>query len=1024
MPREEGPAGAERESRTGVQTMAGPAGRTPFIGRQRELDALTVYLDAAGNGWGGVFLIAGEPGIGKTRLAEQLAGRAHDRGMRVLWGRCHEDGPAPPYWPWVQVLRDAPGGHDLEAARSELGAADVLVRLSPEIDGSRTERGSVAGDPEDERFLLFDGVTRFLLAVAEGRGEDRNAESTGLLLIIDDLHWADAPSLRLLEFLVRELDTARILLVATYRDADLDQSPSLQQTLAALARVERRGRVRLSGLSDSEVAAFVEATAGTASPAPLVAALVQGTDGNPFFLTEIVRLLMADDLLTEAGVAGHADLLLPETVRLAVKQRLARLTPVCRDLLAVAAVIGEEFGVGVLAPASGGGAGAIDALDEAVAARLIFAVPEAVGQYRFVHGLTRRALYEGISPGWRARLHGQVAAALEAHPGRDPDVHLAQLAGHFLQAAPAGEAERAVRYAAQAGDRAMARFAYEDAVKYYVRALDALELLPLVEEPARSTREQRRTELLLALGGAQSAAGAYSEARRSFLDAAAVARGLGSPTLLAEAALGLGVEIEAIREDAEAVALLEEALAAVGEAAPFLKGRLLARLARTVKDPARQMALSDEAVAVARRCDDEPALIAALEVRHLTLMGPEHLTERLEVAGEMARRAGSLGLRPMALQGHWWHLIDLLERGDGPALQHELGIFAEQVEVLGQPVYRWMLTTLRGTLALLHGEIVEAERLAEEGRALGERIGRSSVLRVYGSQIGLIRGMRSGAAGLEDLLEGVIRHGMDVPAWRAGRAVLYCDSGRRDDARAEFEHLAANDFADLPNDHMRASCLSSLAVVAAYLGDAQRASLLYELALPYDGCTIVVGGGAGCSGAAARVLGMLAATAGRTDQAVAHFEDALAMNARLGARPWLVRTELAYAAVLLRRNRSGDREMALELVESALAMAEEIGMSRAVEHAQGLKAVVVAVMAKSTVGEATAAESTGHPDGLTAREVEVLRLLAGGMTNIEIAQELVLSVYTVARHVANIYAKIGARRRADATSYALRRGLV
>ncbi|MGH2598857.1 MAG: ATP-binding protein, partial [Dehalococcoidia bacterium] len=791
--------------------MAGPAGRTPFIGRQRELDALTVYLDAIGNGWGSVFLIAGEPGIGKTRLAEQLAGRAYDRGMRVLWGRCHEDGPAPPYWPWVQVLRGALGGNGVEVALPELGAAEILARPSPEIDGNGTEQRPGTAEPEDDRFLLFDGVTRFLLSVAEGRGDDRIVGSAGLLLIIDDLHWADAPSLRLLEFLAREIDAAPVLLVVTYRDTDLDQSPSLHQTLAALARVERRGRVRLTGLTEGEVAALVEATAGEASPAPLVAALREGTDGNPFFLTEMVRLLVAEGPLAESDAVGHGGLLLPETVRVAVERRLARLSAECRDLLAVAAVIGEEFGVGVLAPAHGRAEGVVEALDEAVAARLILAVSGAMGQYRFVHALTRRALYEGISPGRRARLHGRVAAALEAHPGRDTDVHLAHLAGHFLQAAPAGEAERAVRYAAQAGDQAMARFAYEDAVRFYERALDALELLPMIEEPDGGMREQRRAALLLALGGAQSAAGAYGEARRTFLHVATVARGLGSPTLLAEATLAIIVEIELLREDVEVVALLEEALAGVGETAPVLRGRLLARLARTVKDPARRMALSEEAVAVARRFGDEPALIAALEARHLMLIGPEHLPERLALAGEIVRRAESLDLRAAALQGRWWRLSDLLERGDGVALDRELAIFAEQVEALQQPGYRWLLSIVRGALALLRGKIAEAERLAEETRALGERIGRGSVLRVYGSQISLIRGMRGGAAELEDLLEGVIRHGMDVPAWRAARAVLYCDSGRRDDARAEFEHLAASDFADLPNDHMRASCLTSLA---------------------------------------------------------------------------------------------------------------------------------------------------------------------------------------------------------------------
>ena len=402
---------------------------TPFVGRAGELATLTADLDAAVGGRGGVVLVAGEPGIGKTRLAEELAARATARGVVVLWGRCWEGAGAPSFWPWVQVVRGyvqvqagdpASLRHDLGA-----GAADI-AQLVPAVHDCIPDLPAPPPlEPEAARFRLFDSLAGFLRTAAARRP---------LLLVLDDLHWADVPSLALLRFMSRELEGTGPLVVGNYRQSEVGQGHPLLAAVADLTRGQHRWLL-LGGLGQRDVASFVAMAAGAEASEELAAEVYRQTDGNPFFVTEMVRLLASQGRLDPAA-RGAAVLRggLPEGVRAVVAERLGHLSGDCRRILEVAAVVGRDFELRVLQPASG-----LDAerllvlLEEAEAARVAGAVPGGLSRWRFAHALVREVLYEGLLAARRVHLHGLVGEALEAVYAADPGPHLAELAHHLVR---------------------------------------------------------------------------------------------------------------------------------------------------------------------------------------------------------------------------------------------------------------------------------------------------------------------------------------------------------------------------------------------------------------------------------------------------------------------------------------------------------------------------------------------------------------------------------------------------------------
>ena len=441
-----------------------------LVGREGELAELLAGLDDAVAGTGRLFLLAGDPGIGKSRVADEVAARARDLGIKVAWGRCWEAGGAPAYWPWVDSLRDCVRGLGSEELRTYLGpGARFMAQIVPEIAEILPDvRPLPPMGAEGDRFRLFDAVAAFL----------RNAGAVQpLMLVLDDLHAADTPSILLLRFAARAVQDARVLVVGAYRDIELDRDHPLTVALAELSREPAARHLRLPGLTPAGVGRMIRQTAGVMPGESVVAAVHQCTEGNPLFVGEVVRLLAAEGRLERADDPARLRLVIPEGIREVIGRRLARLSPRCGEVLGLASVFGRDFSLPPLERLSGICAGELlDILDEGIAARMVAEVPGAPGELRFAHVLFRDVIYERIPAGQRLRLHQRVGEVLEEFYQENLDPHLAELAHHSCQAAPGGDVGKAVSYAERAGRRAMTLLAYEEAARLFRMALAVLAL--------------------------------------------------------------------------------------------------------------------------------------------------------------------------------------------------------------------------------------------------------------------------------------------------------------------------------------------------------------------------------------------------------------------------------------------------------------------------------------------------------------------------------------------------------------------
>ncbi|MDP9237002.1 MAG: AAA family ATPase [Chloroflexota bacterium] len=575
-----------------------------FVGREREVEELRRGLDDALSGRGRLLLLVGEPGIGKTRTASELCTYARLRGAQVLIGRCYEGEGAPAYWPWVQAIRSYVAECDSDALQSEMGpgAADIAQLVSEVHAKLPGLTAPPAIEPDQARFRLFDSITSFLKTASRRQP---------LVLFLDDLHWADKASLLMLQFLARDLAGARLLVLGTYRDVELGRQHPLAQTLAELAREQVGTRVLLRGLGEPEVARYIEMTAGVTPSDALVAAVFRETEGNPFFLSEVVRLLVADGRLQDGGDTSSWTVAIPQSVREVVGRRLDRLSEECNSVLTTAAVIGREFGLDALERVTQiDGDRLLELVEEAEAARVVEEVQgqhAVIGRYSFSHALIRETLYGELSTTRRVRLHRQIGEALEQLYAANVEPHLAELAYHFGEAAPGGDVEKAIDYARRAGDRSVSLVAWEEGAAHYERALQALELLPVPDE-------RRQTELLLALGDALLGAGERDGYREAFARAADTARRTGDSKAFASAALGFAPPWGNLFEP-EMIGLLEEALELLPPGDSALRAMVTAKLAQIlefVDQRERRVALAHEALAMARRVGDKDALTYTL----------------------------------------------------------------------------------------------------------------------------------------------------------------------------------------------------------------------------------------------------------------------------------------------------------------------------------------------------------------------------------------------------------------------------
>ncbi|HZQ37286.1 MAG TPA: LuxR C-terminal-related transcriptional regulator, partial [Dehalococcoidia bacterium] len=563
------------------------------------------------------------------------------------------------------------------------------------------------------------------------------------------------------------------------------------------------------------------------------------------------------------------------------------------------------------------------------------------------------------------------------------------------------------------GEAARASLAYEEAAWYFALALQALQWQPAPEDSQHGA-------LLLALGEAQNWSGQAEAARDTFLAAAAIARRLGDAESLARAAIGYGAVAEAGTTDPVRIALLEEALAAAGGGARRTRVQTLNALAAALywSEPERSIACSQQALDLATQLGDHLALAHALNARREALWRTEQLTERNAASTALQAAAEKAGDAELRLWAYRWRIVDLLELGDRAMMEREIAAHAGLTERLRPPLHVWYAARWRAMTALLAGRSAEAEDLVQRAHILGLRTRRRDATPLYIVQWGALRRQQGRADELVGRLRELVEQLPDAPVWRAGLAAVYAELGSFAEARRELERLAGAGFADLPRDTNWLVTLTSLAQVCAALPDPERAAQLYELLLPYSARFVVVGAAVVCHGAVAHYLALLATALGRWQAAQQHFVGAHALHQRLGARPWLAMTLAEHAALLASRGDADAQAEARALLAQANELARELGMAGVVRRAQLVRERLEA--GRSRFPHA----SRGQDGALTAREREVARLLARGLTNRQIAQTLVISDRTADAHVANIFGKLGFNTRAQVAAWAVEAGLL
>jgi DNA-binding SARP family transcriptional activator len=901
----EGPA---RESEPGR------SGTGIFVGRDSELSELESALAAARGGRGGLVLVSGEAGIGKSRLADEMATRAAGDGTRVLWGRCWEAGGAPAYWPWVQALRGYVRECDAAELRGQLGrGAPDVAQLLPELRDLFSDLPEAPSlEVEGARFRLFDSTVEFIRSAAAARP---------LLIVLDDVHAADPSSLLLLEFVAAGLADTRAVVVAAYRDPEL--APDDPNT-AALAGVARRAIVRISlrGLDGREVASYIELSSQVEPSKRLVEAIAAETEGNPLFVSEVVRLLDTDPTL---GRRSGLDvrLTIPDTVKDVIRRRLDGLSRPCRDALAVASVLGREFHLDVVSRLAGTAREETLALfDEAVAARVVTDAPGSLGLLRFAHILVGDTLYDGLTQARKRELHHRAGEAIEELAGADVDEHLSELAHHFFRALPAVEPEKAVEYARRAGDRAEMLLAHEEAARLYETALQANGLRA---DPDRAVERA----LLLALGDALARAGEMPRAKDAFLRGAALARASSSADDLAAAALGYGGRTVWSRASGDRliVALLQEALTALGDSDTPLRARVLARLAGALRDEhdsAPRVAIGTLAVETARRTGDREALSYALRGLCAAQHAINDHAARLEVAAELREIARDAGDKEAECEALGAEMLVHSELNAFEAVRERATRLAALADELGQPAQRWFAVATSAMLALHEARFVDAEPLVFEARELGARAEAVLASPAYAVQLYLLRREERRADEAHEPLARVAAEMLARPVFRCALSSLAVEAGRLSEARRTFEELAPNGFAAVPRDNEWPMAAAFLVETCRALEDVPRAAVLYDelISLRDRSTANIIEGDAG---AMARYLGVLAAMLGHEDDAIAHYRAAVATDEATGAPGWAAYAKAELADLL---ERLGNTAEAAALRDAAADTAAELGMSR------------------------------------------------------------------------------------------------
>ena len=988
--------------------MGFPAGQTAvFVGRERELGELRAAFDDAVNGNGRLAMVVGEPGIGKTALCKELARYVEEQGGTTLIGHCYEEGSLSlPYLPFLQAMRTYMVSRSEDDLRADLGdSASHVTRIMPEVQDKLGVEPGAPIDPEEDRYRLLDGVTTFLTNASKSRP---------LSIVLEDLHDADSGTLEMLTYLSGFLSETNALVVGTYRDVEVDRAHPLASALVELRRVSTFARVTLRGLGLEDVRRMITDVSGESITEHLAETVHRQTEGNPLFVQEVARYLREEQLLTTSD--SEVDLRVPEGVRDVIGKRLSRLSKECNQMLAVASVIGREFDLDVLLEVSSMSEDDLHThLEEAQGASV---VEESSGLrrglgYRFSHAMVRETLHQEIFAPLRIRLHQQVGRALEEVHSARLEEHAAELTDHFAQSTEREDLEKALSYDEMAAERAMSVYAYGEAVRLLKQALQVQEVL----DPDDKAKQ---CDLLLALGEALMPAGDSLSVYEDVLpDAFGLAESL-NDSERASRVCQLAVEAaqrSSRGELAQEAEFLTWAERADRFAVPGTRHRALADLAMsmvrlTTGDPGKAWTLRQRALDLARRLSDDEAFLKIAGMIISIDWAPQHQKERLDLAREVVYKyldaANNLG------QIQWLG-------------SHQLGALADAFLVMGERARAdELLSALKETAertqdanALIGVLGIEAQVALFDGRleevvAIGDRIA------VRGEELGLsytgqLNRQYSIAAPLRYLgrTEQLLAEGLEFAqvferrgAWDQLHANFLAHAGKDEQARDLSQRYMAEGRYGEQDDETQTLKLAWMLDTAVRVGDRETVEVLYGRLAPLTDQALVAGVNFN------RTLGGAAALLRDIQGARAHYETGLAKMAEVHHRPEIALTRLELAELLL-DHYPDERAGTLEHLDFAIGELRDMKMQPALDRA----------LARLERQKDKKPPGPAYPDGLSEREVEVLRLIIAGASNQDIADALFITTNTVANHVKNILTKSNTDNRTAAAAYGIRHGL-
>ncbi len=967
-----------------------------FVGRQSEMDLISRLLDGAKSGKGCFLGISGEPGIGKTRLAEAAAATARTKGFITFWGQCHDGQYIPPYWPWKEPLRGLL--KMLPSPRGKAGRSGIHQGLSRIVSGSIPPAHAARAMPkpvsDQARLLILDSATALVRTISE---------SNPLLLIMDNLHCADVPSIQLLEVVAREMRMQKVMIIGSYREPAAESRAEFRPAIGALASQEFFHGIPLPGLDFAAVSEYLRAF-GVADPqAALVRAIMDRTEGNPLFVGEVARSLQMDGSVPGSTVDAQAfEKLVPQKIRLAILGQVQRLSAPCLHAMSLAALAGREFDARILRRAEPKGeTGTDEIIEEAIAHGIIAEAQESV--YRFTHALVQDVLIEQISGPRRSGFHRLIGNALERHYARDLEAHAGELARHFDEVGPASVG-KAVRYYRLAGEQALMMHGFEDALEQLQRALELGE---------GKERPQDTARLLFGIAQAQHGVGKFKESVENYTRAFSLfetsgdidnaLRMLEQPLILAE-------------KGADAMGLLQRAigLAPGTLRAEALGGKYGLAVYHATGDYQRATALFERALLSARESGDRPQEIAALSNRGRIECDELHFARSHALEQEalpLARQDDDVWLVGMTMCRDTLSLLGLGRLAEAEREADLLLAFEERVHIR-----LWTAVILnqcfavqrqKGALSAARGineKAVAQGRLAFDVWNLADRALLEFEQGDPARAAQFLRVVEEEAPRADNFMafhwEGWLTLLISLIAWVTGEPVRCEDAEISARALLARGGLRKGDVV-----HLRAG----LGLRAVIQGDVEAAREHYTELLPFRGLVICPQSGI----TADHLLALLADTMEDADSARDHFDAALAFCRSHELTLELAYTCRDYAQFLLDEERGNDAARAVALCQEADQIARRCGLPHLIERLDALQDA-----------HPRRDAAPAYPDSLSEREVEVLRLLAAGLSNALIGDRLFISPNTVANHVQKILEKTATANRTEAAMYAVRHRLL